>query len=294
MCICIYIYVGTHVARTASTTARTTNQRRLSAFSLTRFCVFISQYYCSYLCFTCHANNNKLHATTNTKYICMYIYIHIYVYSKFQNVLPPFVLCSVATPPCYANCCSHSLALYLNTAVCIHTYINVCMCVCTFFHNRNFLLLLLLRAFSRTQERLFCAQLLGLLLLCCLTLLLLCYHCICFVLRILNAVSVSYILRCTRTHRRARTHRYSDEWLRKSDDWKAASAASASPSPSTAATSTQRSAAVLFYFIHFFVFLVCQFVFVFLACRRVSLFSVNSICTLCIKYPQNHFNINWK
>lgn len=192
-----------------------------------------------------------------------------------------------------SHCISISTVCVLT---CIEIYMYICiyiLCIYVLFHNRNFLLLLLLRAFSRTQARLFCTQLLGL------PLLLFCYHSICFVLHILSAVSVSYILRCTRTHRSARTHtdthRYSDECVRKSDDWKAASS-SASTSASTAATWTQRNAAQRFYFILFifFVFLVCQFVFEFLACRRVSLFSVNSICTLCIKYIQNHLNINWK
>lgn len=59
----------------------------------------------------------------------MYVCTYKYIYNIFQNVLPPFVLCGVATPSCYANCCSHSLALYLNTVVCINMYITVCMCV---------------------------------------------------------------------------------------------------------------------------------------------------------------------
>lgn len=128
-------------------------------------------------------------------------------------------LATLATPhKCYANCCSHSLTLYPRSQPCrIHT------CMCFIFHNRNFFsLLLLLRAFSRTQTQhstvhtcthyrhsgkfgfaclaACCAQLL-LLLSSPLHTMLCCYHCICFVLHILaqfRTICAALAHTCTR------------------------------------------------------------------------------------------------
>lgn len=82
----IHTYERTHLTRTASTT----NRRCLSAFSLTRFCLFISQYYGrSYLCLLATQTiTNYMQPPILNIYICMYVHINTYtIYFKMFCLL---------------------------------------------------------------------------------------------------------------------------------------------------------------------------------------------------------------
>jgi len=141
------------------------------------------------------SNNNKtawkmFFLATFSVVFCLYSNVCLHLFCSVHWSTPQCGNSAIAANKCYANCCSHSLSHCITVSACLP----VClwMCVCTyvvFFHNRNIFAVAFATRILTYTNALSCC--------CRFTLLLLCYHCICFVLHVLSVL-----------HRQTHKHRY--------------------------------------------------------------------------------------